>query len=186
MTNSDKGREAVKNPENLADVICTSPPRERNSSIPNRIFVDRRRGQLLRTRLSLSVSSSDRLRALPPPPPIGTNRANQTQKSSPIIIRVQMAKLAFGITRNSTERSERRSSRRPRPFSISRVAAWRSANPLSGKPSSLVGRETMSRSSIELFIETTMAATTKRTMGNVVGAPRVADASPPPRPPSSP
>ena len=25
MTNSDRGREGVKNPENLADVICTCP-----------------------------------------------------------------------------------------------------------------------------------------------------------------
>ena len=31
---------------------------------------------------------------LPPPPPVGTYRANQNQKSSPIILRVQMAQLA--------------------------------------------------------------------------------------------
>ena len=30
MTNSDRGREGVKNPENLADVICTCPLKDLN------------------------------------------------------------------------------------------------------------------------------------------------------------
>ena len=32
MTNSDRGREGVKNPENLADVICTCPLKELNDT----------------------------------------------------------------------------------------------------------------------------------------------------------